>query len=94
MSTSTVGRDGRPVDTSNPSYYRSDGVECIDYIRKELGDIAFIGFCRGNAIKYKWRSGLKGNASACIAKAKWYDQMADHVASDGTAPDPRDRREP
>ena len=30
------------------------------------------GFCIGNAIKYLWRSGLKGNDIEDLKKAVWY----------------------
>lgn len=29
-------------------------------------------FCRGNAMKYIWRAGLKGDAVTDLKKARWY----------------------
>jgi hypothetical protein len=29
-------------------------------------------FCKGNALKYLWRSGLKGDAREDLLKARWY----------------------
>ena len=62
------------ASTSNvdhPLHYCSDpsGVECIDIIKHR-------DFCIGNAIKYLWRAGLKGNKKDThiedLQKAIWY----------------------
>ena len=44
-------------DLVNPSHYKAhpSGVECIEITQH-------YGFCIGNAIKYLWRAGLKGDA--------------------------------
>lgn len=39
--------------------------ECIDLTRH-------LPFCVGNAVKYIWRSGHKGDWREDLAKAKWY----------------------
>ncbi|MCK7676404.1 DUF3310 domain-containing protein [Corynebacterium pygosceleis] len=39
--------------------------ECIDYTRH-------MGFVRGNAFKYLWRAGAKGNTVQDLEKALWY----------------------
>ncbi len=31
-----------------------------------------MNFCIGNAVKYLWRAGLKGNAIEDLEKARWY----------------------
>lgn len=49
-----------PHYTGHPS-----GVECIEVAEH-------YGFCIGNAIKYLWRAGLKGNAVEDLKKAVWY----------------------
>jgi len=60
------------VDMVNsPPHYTSGDIECIDAIRAALGPEGFKAFCRGNAIKYNWRSSLK-NGVEDIAKARWY----------------------
>lgn len=77
-----------------PSRYMATGKEAIDIIREELGDAMFIGFCLGNARKYELRAGHKEGASEAndLEKARWYRQMADHVGTGGTLPDPRTSR--
>ena len=40
-------------------------MECIEVVEH-------FGFCIGNAIKYLWRAGLKGDAIEDLEKARWY----------------------
>ena len=52
---------------NHPRHYTShaSGVECIEVVEH-------FGFCIGNAIKYLWRAGLKGDAIEDLEKARWY----------------------
>ena len=52
---------------ANPAHYTSSlsGVECIDVAEH-------LNFCRGNALKYLWRAGLKGDEIEDLKKAAWY----------------------
>lgn len=54
-------------DPIDPHHYRAhpSGVECIDVTEH-------MGFCLGNAVKYIWRVGLKGDAIEDLKKARWY----------------------
>ena len=54
-------------NVNQPSHYTShpSGVECIDITRH-------MNFCLGNAIKYIWRAGLKGDSIEDLNKAKKY----------------------
>ncbi len=54
-----------PVD--HPQHYTSSpsGVECIDVVEH-------LTFNRGNAIKYLWRAGSKGDEIEDLKKARWY----------------------
>ena len=63
---------------NNPSHYTQDGeIECIDAIRAALGEDGFRAFCRGNAMKYIWRSELKtGDPTTDLRKAEWYMNRA------------------
>jgi hypothetical protein len=49
-----------PHYTSHPS-----GVECISITEH-------MNFCLGNALKYIWRAGEKGDAITDLKKARWY----------------------
>ena len=54
-----------PVE--RPSHYTAhpSGVECIQITEH-------MNFCIGNAIKYLWRAGQKGDAIEDLRKAEWY----------------------
>lgn len=58
---------------NHPKHYNShpSGIECIDVVRHFCFNI-------GNAIKYLWRAGLKGDAIEDLKKARWYidDEIA------------------
>jgi len=61
-------REPRVSDSvEHPTHYTAhpSGVECITIAE------AF-GFNVGNAIKYLWRAGLKGDAIEDLRKAAWY----------------------
>lgn len=51
----------------HPAHYTThpSGVECIQITE-------YMNFCLGNAMKYIWRAGLKGDAVQDLEKAKWY----------------------
>lgn len=52
---------------NNPDHYNAhpSGVECITIVEH-------FGFNVGNAIKYLWRAGLKGDLVEDLKKARWY----------------------
>ncbi len=57
---------------NHPPHYTAGGIECIDAIEAALGTEGVAMFCRGNAIKYLWRAGLKGALVQDLQKARWY----------------------
>lgn len=59
-----------PVDS--PSHYTSGGIECIDAIEAALTPEEASGFRKGNAMKYLWRAGKKGDVVEDLRKAQWY----------------------
>jgi len=62
----------RPDMVNNPPHYNQGEIECIDAIESALGPDGFKAYCRGNALKYLWRSEYKGNSDADLNKANWY----------------------
>jgi hypothetical protein len=52
---------------NHPKHYTAhpSGVECIEVTEH-------MNFCVGNAIKYLWRAGLKGEQVEDLRKARWY----------------------
>lgn len=63
----TGHRQPKEIDHINPEHYKShpSGIECIQVTEH-------MTFCIGNAIKYLWRAGLKGDRLEDLEKAKWY----------------------
>lgn len=59
-----------------PPHYNAGEIECIDGIRAALGAEGFRAYCRGNAIKYLWRAGLKFDGEDDLRKAIDYTRWA------------------
>lgn len=55
----------------HPDHYNQGAIECIDALQSCLSEEEFSGFCRGNSIKYLWRSPDKGG-KVDLEKAQWY----------------------
>jgi hypothetical protein len=60
---------------NHPPHYQGK-VECIDAIEAALGDDGFVACCRGNAMKYLYRAGRKGELVEDLRKAAWYLERA------------------
>jgi len=58
-------------DAINPSHYRGNGIECIEYMKERLNRDAFLGYLNGNVIKYTHRWQDK-NGIEDLRKARWY----------------------
>jgi hypothetical protein len=58
-------------NVNSPAHYNSGSVECIDAIESMLTKEEFIGFLRGNILKYQWRYKQK-NGAEDLKKAQWY----------------------
>jgi hypothetical protein len=69
-------------DPVNPSHYKSEGVECVDYIKQQLSRDAYVGYLEGNVIKYihrhKYKNGLED-----LRKAQWYLNKLTQATIDG-----------
>lgn len=58
---------------NNPKHYKGNkGIETIDFIENVLTREEFVGYLRGNIIKYQSRANLKGRKEEDLKKAKWY----------------------
>lgn len=72
MSRRSAGGQVTHDPVNHPAHYNVNGMECIDAIHAALGDVGFVAFCRGSAMKYAWRSGLKANHAEDLRKGAWY----------------------
>lgn len=69
----------KPDPVNHPSHYNShpSGVECITIVEH-------FNFNIGNAIKYLWRAGEKGNRLEDLKKAEWYiSRELDRLTAEG-----------
>lgn len=57
---------------NHPPHYTEGNIECIDAIQSAMTHEEYIGYLKGNAIKYLWRFEKKENPAEDLAKAKWY----------------------
>ncbi len=68
---------------NHPSHYCDGGIETIDYIRAKMSREEFIGYCKGNALKYisragkKADNGIKQDLSKAITYLKWAEEVAE-----------------
>ena len=69
---------------NHPSHYTQGKIECIVAIREALGTEGFVAFCRGTAMKYAWRAGLKGEAAEDLRKGAFYLLRAAETLEGGT----------
>ncbi len=61
----------QPDPVNHPAHYTQGAIECIEAIRAALTPEEFRGFCKGNALKYVWRTNHKGGDQD-LNKAAWY----------------------
>jgi protein-arginine kinase activator protein McsA len=57
----------------SPKHYSFFDTEVIDIIRSSMTTEQFIGYCKGNAIKYRLRAGKKDDTLQDILKAEEYE---------------------
>lgn len=62
----------KPDLVNNPPHYTAGGIETIDYIKAKLTPEEFIGYLKGNVIKYTSRAGKKDDIVQDLEKAQWY----------------------
>ena len=59
---------------NRPEHYNNGSMECIDAIKGMLTHDEYIGYLRGNAMKYQWRCRYKGKPIEDLRKAGWYGE--------------------
>jgi len=66
---------------NHPPHYNKGGIECIDAIEAMLTHEEFVGYLRGNSLKYRWRFKYK-NGIQDLEKAEWYEKKLMGVLKD------------
>lgn len=70
---------------NHPSHYTQGGKEVIETIRDVCSIDEFIGYCKGNILKYLARRNFKGFYKQDLQKADWY---LDYLLSCAYVPSP------
>ncbi len=65
---------GKPDMVDNQPHYNNGGIECIEAIEAMLSRDEYIGYLRGNALKYMWRFRYKSKPFEDLRKARWYEE--------------------
>lgn len=73
-----------PEDNVNhPKHYNLGQVECITAIQAALYKDEFLGYCKGNVLKYVWREKNKGSIED-LKKARFYlDRAIEYLEKHG-----------
>jgi hypothetical protein len=66
--------ESAPDMVDNPPHYNNGSVECIEAIEAMLSKDEYIGYLRGNALKYMWRFRYKSKPFEDLRKARWYEE--------------------
>lgn len=66
---------------NKPKHYNQGTIECIDAIEAMLTHEEFVGYLRGNSLKYRWRFRYK-NGTEDLLKAQWYERKLFKVLED------------
>ena len=66
---------------NNPDHYNQGEIECIDAIEAMLSKREFIGYLRGNSLKYRWRFPYKDGVQD-LDKAMWYENRLHKILRD------------
>ena len=66
---------------NKPKHYNQGTIEYIDAIEAMLTHEEFVGYLRGNSLKYRWRFRYK-NGTEDLLKAQWYERKLFKVLED------------
>jgi hypothetical protein len=64
-------RDPNADMVNHPPHYNRGGIECLDAIKASMTREQFLGYLKGNQIKYIWRYDTKGGIED-LKKARFY----------------------
>ena len=68
---------------NHPPHYTHGGIETITYIRAKLSPEEYVGYLRGNIMKYTSRIGLKGESAQDAGKIEWYSKELNRFLTEG-----------
>jgi hypothetical protein len=62
---------------NHPPHYTQGAIECIDALESALGPEGFASYCKGNTLKYLWRSNHKGGKQDLLKAAFYLQRLID-----------------
>lgn len=74
MEKEKAAQNPKPDMVNHPPHYTHGGIETISYIRAKLSPEEYVGYLRGNIMKYTSRIGLKGESNEDAGKIEWYSK--------------------
>lgn len=72
LTITTSDTPAKPDVVNHPPHYTTGGIETIDFLQAKLSREEFIGYLKGNVLKYGSRLGKKGDVSIDAGKMAWY----------------------
>ena len=57
---------------NHPPHYNGGDIECIDAIKASMSTAEWLGYLKGNSLKYLWRYQYKKKPAEDISKCQWY----------------------
>ena len=69
---------------NDPAHYDFFNMKAIRAIEKVLNHDEYMGFLKGNALKYRLRAGKKDNLEQDIAKAEWCEAAYERYVEENT----------
>jgi hypothetical protein len=70
---------------NQPKHYNTGTIECIEAIKASMSPLEFLGYLKGNVLKYTWRYSYKGKPQEDIDKARWYLSRLQEELKSGSA---------
>lgn len=61
-------------EVNSPPHYTTGKIECIEAIEAMLKPEEYVGYLRGNSLKYRWRFRYKKKPLSDLLKAQWYEE--------------------
>ena len=77
-----IDLNAEPDMVNHPPHYANKDPETIQMIRAVLTKEEFIGYCKGQILKYRDRAHDKGNLEQDMAKAKFYYDLLEEVRNE------------
>ena len=78
----TFGGDLTTDKVNSPSHYQIGEIETIDIIQTMLTPEEYVGFIKGNIIKYRERAPYKGQSEEDYKKAKKYYDILEEIENE------------